>query len=158
MTASGDRSRGPGAGGPPSDQCGGWKAADAALILEDFLRHRRGIRGQERGQGRGQGREQGSPAVADERVEVRYSGHVQGVGFRARTADIARNFAVSGFVRNLFDGRVELVAEGEPTEVRRFLAAIDEAQQGFIRSAQANWYPATQEFPGFAIRRDGMGN
>lgn len=141
---------GRGTGGPQSDRCGDWKAADAALILEGFLRHRRGSRGQ--------GREQGSPAVADERVEVRYSGHVQGVGFRARTADIARNFAVTGFVRNLFDGRVELVAEGEPTEVRRFLAAIDEAQQGFIRSAQAHWYPATQEFPGFAIRRDGMGN
>lgn len=57
---------------------------------------------------------------------VYYSGRVQGVGFRATAAGIAGRFAVAGWVRNLPDGRVELLAEGEPAAVEGFLAAVRE--------------------------------
>lgn len=92
-----------------------------------------------------------------ERVEVLYSGHVQGVGFRQRTVETARDFEVVGIVRNLADGRVQLIAEGDGNELRRLLAAVDEAMTGFIRNSQVNWYPATGEYRDFRIRRDGLG-
>lgn len=55
---------------------------------------------------------------------VHYRGRVQGVGFRATAAGLAAGHPVSGFVRNLPDGRVELVAEGTPAAVDEFLAAV----------------------------------
>lgn len=55
---------------------------------------------------------------------VHYSGRVQGVGFRYTTQSLAQGFAVAGSVRNLPDGNVELVAEGEAGEVDRFLNAV----------------------------------
>jgi len=55
---------------------------------------------------------------------VCYSGRVQGVGFRYTAQHLAAGYAVVGHVRNLPDGDVELVAEGEADEVERFLAAV----------------------------------
>lgn len=55
---------------------------------------------------------------------VIYHGRVQGVGFRATTRQIARGFQVAGFVRNLAEGTVELVAHGETEEVGRFLDQV----------------------------------
>ena len=55
---------------------------------------------------------------------VIFSGMVQGVGFRYTARRIAQGYAVAGYVRNLPDGTVELVAEGEPGEVERFLDAV----------------------------------
>lgn len=55
---------------------------------------------------------------------VLYSGRVQGVGFRYTAQHLAAGYAVAGHVRNLPDGDVELVAEGESDEVERFLAAV----------------------------------
>lgn len=55
---------------------------------------------------------------------VRYSGHVQGVGFRVTAVTIARSFRVTGWVRNLSDGRVQLLVEGPATEVSQFLDSI----------------------------------
>lgn len=63
---------------------------------------------------------------------VYYSGHVQGVGFRATTASIARRYAVSGWVRNLPDRRVELLAEGEASEVTAFLTDVRERMSDHI--------------------------
>lgn len=60
--------------------------------------------------------------------QVFYSGHVQGVGFRYSVKQIARGFDVTGWVRNLPDGRVELQASGEPDEVTAFLEAIGKSQ------------------------------
>ena len=87
------------------------------------------------------------------RCEVHYSGHVQGVGFRWSACSIARGFAVTGFVRNLADGRVHLVAEGERGEVERFLAAIADSMAGNIRHAQMEVSPASGEYQSFETTR-----
>jgi acylphosphatase len=74
-----------------------------------------------------------------QRVEVWYSGHVQGVGFRQRTRQLAADYAVVGEVRNLSDGRVELTAEGPRSELEGFLRAIDETLGEFIRGRRVEW-------------------
>lgn len=60
-------------------------------------------------------------------VQVFYEGHVQGVGFRFTARSVSAGFDVSGYVQNLSDGRVELVASGEPSEVEDFLQALRES-------------------------------
>lgn len=57
-------------------------------------------------------------------IRVHYEGRVQGVGFRWTTRSLAKEFDVSGTVKNLPDGRVELIATGEDSEVEGFLEAI----------------------------------
>jgi acylphosphatase len=57
-------------------------------------------------------------------VMVHYSGDVQGVGFRATTAAIAKDYPVTGWVKNLPDGRVQLLVEGPEDAVDKFLAAV----------------------------------
>jgi len=57
---------------------------------------------------------------------VTLEGRVQGVGLRFTTKQLAREYEVAGTVRNLPDGRVELIVEGEPEEVAGFLTAIRE--------------------------------
>ena len=87
-----------------------------------------------------------------ERCEVYYSGRVQGVGFRYTVRSLATRFAVAGFVRNLADGRVEVVAEGEVTEVRRFLDAIETEMGYYIAEIQSTSGSATGRIEGFEIR------
>ena len=82
---------------------------------------------------------------------VYFSGHVQGVGFRYTTYRLAARFDVVGFVRNLPDGRVHLVVEGEPDELDRFLDALDSQMQGLIRSAQTTEAPPTGQYARFEI-------
>lgn len=77
---------------------------------------------------------------------------MQGVGFRYSTQQIAGRCRVDGFVKNLDDGRVLLVAEGEPAELDRFLAQVQQALGDYIHSMQSGVAPATGEFRGFRIR------
>jgi acylphosphatase len=69
-----------------------------------------------------------------ERRRVYYSGRVQGVGFRLTCRRIARGYAVTGYVKNLRDGGVELVAEGEPHVLDLFQSAVRADRGEFIRS------------------------
>jgi len=88
------------------------------------------------------------------RMQVLYSGRVQGVGFRYQTKRQATGFEVSGTVRNLLDGRVELVAEGERSELEEFRKAIRECGLGpMIRNEDVTWAEATGGFRGFEIVR-----
>lgn len=87
------------------------------------------------------------------RMTVHFSGMVQGVGFRYTALHVSRRFpAISGFVRNLYDGRVELVVEGEGEDVRAFVREVRESMSEYIRSAVVREEPATAEFAGFEIR------
>jgi len=89
-----------------------------------------------------------------DRLQVLFSGHVQGVGFRYTVKQTALGFEVTGWVKNLADGRVELLVEGEREELEAFQAAIPEAGlRRFIREAQAEWSNGTGEFRGFEIAR-----
>ena len=67
---------------------------------------------------------------------VHYSGRVQGIGFRASTASIARIHDVAGTVENLPDGRVRLIAQGEAEEIRAFFDDIDRALGRHIQNAE----------------------
>lgn len=86
------------------------------------------------------------------RLAVLFSGNVQGVGFRYTTRSVARDFAVTGYVRNLPDGRVELVAEGTPEETRAFVAAVQREMGGYLREVRINEEPSGGGFSGFEIR------
>lgn len=87
------------------------------------------------------------------RAHVFYSGRVQGVGFRYSAREVACGYEVTGFVRNLHDSRVEMVAEGEEEEVKAFLDAIQASQLGsYIRGADVRWADDAKEFNGFEIR------
>jgi acylphosphatase len=83
---------------------------------------------------------------------VTYSGHVQGVGFRYTVGAIADRFEVSGYVMNLPDGRVELVAEGTAAELDAFLADVQQRMGGHIAKSAVQTGPASGGFDGFAIR------
>ena len=87
-----------------------------------------------------------------ERREVVYAGRVQGVGFRYTARQLADGCDVTGFVRNLADGRVQLVVEGPHAEVDRYLAALAEQLSGHIRAAATDVRPGTGEFAGFEVR------
>ena len=84
-----------------------------------------------------------------------YWGTVQGVGFRYTARSLAQGAEVTGFVGNLSDGRVELVAEGEEAEVDRFMAEVAEAMRGYISRADVRVEPATGEFSGFGVAMEG---
>jgi acylphosphatase len=84
---------------------------------------------------------------------VHYSGRVQGVGFRATAQALARRFAVTGWVRNLPDGRVRLLAEGPPGEVERYLAAVREQFDGCIDGEHQERPEPTGRYRSFEIAR-----
>ncbi len=80
------------------------------------------------------------------RHTIHFTGRVQGVGFRYTTRQIASQFVVAGFVQNLDDGRVLLVAEGEQEQLEKLLHAVLEKMCDFVRSHTLAISPATQEF------------
>jgi acylphosphatase len=82
---------------------------------------------------------------------VIYSGQVQGVGFRYSTHGLAQHHDVSGFVRNLSGGDVEVVVQGEPDELERFLKAIDERMTGYIADKKVQGQ-TPGNYQGFTIR------
>jgi acylphosphatase len=92
------------------------------------------------------------PETKKRRVSVRYEGRVQGVGFRYTTVSIAGRFRVVGFVKNLPDGDVELVAEGTEAELAAFLAAIRASHLGrFISKETPSWSSASGTFTEFGV-------
>ncbi len=81
-----------------------------------------------------------------------FSGRVQGVGFRYQVYNIAKGYEVTGFVRNLADGRVQMELEGKENEVRKFVAEVVEQMDGLIRDVEAEDGLRQREFTGFTIR------
>ena len=87
------------------------------------------------------------------RVHAFYSGRVQGVGFRVTAEETAEQHGVAGWVRNLKDGRVEIVAEADEAALERFLDAIQcGAMKRFIERIELTWGSASDAFTQFEIR------
>jgi acylphosphatase len=82
---------------------------------------------------------------------VHYTGEVQGVGFRATTADIARDYRVTGWVKNLADGRVRLLVEGPEDEVRKFLDAVRTRWKRNITKEQTEERPVSGKYTKFEV-------
>ncbi|TAN36407.1 MAG: acylphosphatase [Verrucomicrobia bacterium] len=87
------------------------------------------------------------------RLVARFEGHVQGIGFRYTAVGLATRLGVTGYVANLMNGDVELVAEG-PEE--RLLELVQQIQRShldrYILRVQQHWLPATGEFTDFDVR------
>jgi acylphosphatase len=84
--------------------------------------------------------------------EVYYLGSVQGVGFRYTARSLAAGFDVTGFVRNLPDGRVHLVVEGAADEVAAFLGAVQAEMGQYIGETRETVLPPSGRFHAFEIR------
>lgn len=85
-------------------------------------------------------------------MQVYYSGRVQGVGFRYTVRTVAQGFEVTGTVRNLPNGGVELLAEGVESELEAFRNAIRESGlDALIQHENVNWGEAENNFRGFEI-------
>jgi acylphosphatase len=85
------------------------------------------------------------------RCRCLYSGRVQGVGFRYTARNLALGFDIAGYVKNLPDGRVEIVVEGDPSQVTGFLSALDERMEPFVCKCTQQPEPPTGEFHQFQI-------
>ncbi len=81
-----------------------------------------------------------------------FSGRVQGVGFRYQTREIAKGFDVTGYVQNLSDGRVLLVAEAGEKELDSFLAEIEDKLSAYIRKTESSKTPELKGYTDFTIR------
>lgn len=81
-----------------------------------------------------------------------FSGRVQGVGFRCTVQNIALQYDVRGYVRNLPDGRVELVIEGPDRDLDALMQDVRRRMNGFIREVRFSDESARGEFAQFQIR------
>ena len=84
---------------------------------------------------------------------VFFEGRVQGVGFRWTVKNLARGYDVTGWVKNLPDGRVEMQVSGETEEVDAFIEAIAESElKSHIKKSDVSVIPPPAGFHGFEIR------
>lgn len=81
-----------------------------------------------------------------------FSGHVQGVGFRYTARAVASTRPVSGYVRNMPDGRVEMVMEGEPADMDAVVQRLQEQMEGHISRMIVQESPALGDLVGFEVR------
>jgi acylphosphatase len=84
-------------------------------------------------------------------IHAYFLGRVHGVGFRFTARDIASELGVTGWVKNLRDGRVEVLAEAEEETLKDFLARINKSFSRYIQDVDTQWQHATGEFRDFAI-------
>jgi acylphosphatase len=95
--------------------------------------------------------------MSDQELQRLYAivkGRVQGVGFRYFTQERAVLLGLTGWVRNRWNGTVELVAEGPKADLDALLQAIRRGPRaGTTRNVQVDWGEGTGEFASFYIRR-----
>jgi len=80
-----------------------------------------------------------------------YSGRVQGVGFRFTAESLANKLGVCGWVKNLPDGRVEIVAQAEEAALKSFLKEIEQALSYYIRGVDVQWLNPSGDFKSFGV-------
>ena len=83
---------------------------------------------------------------------IHFSGHVQGVGFRYAVLQVAREFEVTGYVKNLADGRVMIEVAGRAADVAAFGEAVQDKMHGYIRKVERSAGSGLARFSGFGIR------
>jgi acylphosphatase len=88
------------------------------------------------------------------RLHAKVEGDVQGVGFRAFVEQTAFQLGLQGWVRNRWDGSVEVLVEGEKDLLEKMLAALKRGPRAAsVRRVDTDWQIATGEFAGFSVRR-----
>lgn len=86
------------------------------------------------------------------RAQVYVTGRVQGVFFRAFTRERALALGLTGWVKNLPDGRVEVLVEGERSQVEQLIAALKQGPpHSYVERAEVLWQDYAGEFDGFRI-------
>ena len=88
----------------------------------------------------------------NKRVHVQFRGKVQGVGFRFAAVECALREDLTGWVKNLADGSVEIVAEGESARLEKFLTQMNKQFARHISDTDVQWSAATGEFQEFGWR------
>jgi len=85
------------------------------------------------------------------RYNIKFTGYVQGVGFRYKTQRVAGGFAITGWVRNEPDGSVRCIVEGDSDDLEQFIEKVKSAMKGNIHETLIDISEATCEFEGFQI-------
>ena len=80
-----------------------------------------------------------------------FSGHVQGIGFRFTALNIANRYGLVGFVRNLHDGTVEMVAQGNDEDIADCIRDINESFTGYVAETQIEDAAANPQYKTFKI-------
>ena len=90
----------------------------------------------------------------DARARILITGLVQGVFFRREITDLARRLGISGWVKNLQDGRVEALAEGDRTQLDELIRFCYIGPRGsVVRKVEVEWTDYSGEFRGFRIAK-----
>jgi acylphosphatase len=86
------------------------------------------------------------------RLHAIVEGHVQGVGFRYYVSEQAQFIGITGWVRNVYDGEVEVVAEGTRSDLEKLLRYLQRGPSGaYVSNVAEEWSPASGEFRRFSI-------
>jgi len=86
------------------------------------------------------------------RLHIYYYGSVQGVGFRYTIERTAVSLGLTGWVKNLNDGRVEAIVDGDKNSIDKFLAKTGSVFKEYIRDIDTDWSESKNEFETFDIR------
>ena len=92
-------------------------------------------------------------AIEQTAVRLIVHGYVQGVGFRYFTSKNASRIGVVGWVRNAYDGTVEIRAEGTKSKLKRFINRVEQGpSHAKVTKVDIDWRPSTGKFHSFNIR------
>ena len=86
------------------------------------------------------------------RCHLLFKGAVQGVGFRYTARHIARSLGITGYVKNLYSGDVEVVAESDAASIHEFAKEMRNEMSGYIRDVEMDWAEYKGEFSEFGVR------
>ena len=89
---------------------------------------------------------------ANKQMNVLFTGRVQGVGFRWTCRSIASRYNIKGWVKNLSDGRVELLLQADPKKIAAFLGDLREEFKGYILNEETEWLKPEEDYRDFGIR------